>query len=103
MAQTDHHREGASPRRMLDTLEAATYAGLGKSTLEKLRLYGGGPTYIKVGKRVVYDISDLDAWLASRRRQSTSQVAAQCARRKWRRPPLVAQRTAFRTLIILQS
>lgn len=76
MAQTEHHRESTAARRMLDTHEAATYAGLGKSTLDKFRLTGGGPTYIKVGKRVVYDISDLDAWLASRRRQSTSQVAA---------------------------
>lgn len=62
--------------KKLDTTSAARYAGLGKSTLEKLRLYGGGPIYIKVGKRVVYDVNDLDAWLASRRRQSTSQVAA---------------------------
>ncbi|WEK50983.1 MAG: helix-turn-helix domain-containing protein [Candidatus Kaistia colombiensis] len=68
--------QSTAARRMLDTLEAATYAGLGKSTLDKFRLTGGGPTYIKVGKRVVYDLSDLDIWLASRRRQSTSQVAA---------------------------
>jgi predicted DNA-binding transcriptional regulator AlpA len=76
MAQTENPRESTAARRMLDTLEAATYAGLGKSTLDKFRLTGGGPTYIKVGKRVVYDISDLNDWLASRRRQSTSQVAA---------------------------
>lgn len=37
---------------------------------------GGGPAYIKLGKRVVYDTADLDAWLARHRRQSTSEAAA---------------------------
>jgi excisionase family DNA binding protein len=59
-------------RRMLRTREAATYTGLAKSTLEKLRVRGGGCPYIRVGRVVVYDPTDLDAWLASHRRTSTS-------------------------------
>jgi predicted DNA-binding transcriptional regulator AlpA len=58
-------------RRLL-TAEAARYCGSTASTFEKLRVYGGGPTYLKIGRRVVYDPSDLDAWLASCRRSSTS-------------------------------
>ena len=58
--------------RKLNTTEAASRAGLGKSTLEKLRLIGGGPPYLKVGRRVLYDPQDLDAWLAAHRRSSTS-------------------------------
>lgn len=61
-----------SPRRMLRTREAATYTGLAKSTLEKLRVSGGGCPYIRVGRVVVYDPADLDEWLASHRRRSTS-------------------------------
>jgi predicted DNA-binding transcriptional regulator AlpA len=62
-------------RRRLRTTEAASYLGIGKSTLEKLRLTGLGPIYIKAGPRVVvYDIADLDAWLAARRRASTSET-----------------------------
>lgn len=60
-------------RKRLDTPQAADYLGLGKSTLDKLRVSGGGPTYIKIGKRVVYDPADLDAWFAQHRRSSTSQ------------------------------
>ena len=59
-------------RHMVHTVEAATYCGSSASTFEKLRLTGGGPVYSKIGRRVVYRIDDLDAWLASNRRRSTS-------------------------------
>lgn len=52
--------------------DAAVYTGLSTSTLNKLRVFGGGPTFLKLGRRVAYDISDLDAWLATKRRVSTS-------------------------------
>jgi hypothetical protein len=51
---------------------AATYLGLSVSTLNKLRVFGGGPVFLKLGRRVVYDVVDLDAWRASKRRTSTS-------------------------------
>ena len=59
-------------RRMLNTDEAAAYCGSAGSTFEKLRVFGGGPLFLKVGRRVVYDPADLDAWLATKRRRSTS-------------------------------
>jgi excisionase family DNA binding protein len=65
--------------RKLSTSEAAVYLGLGKSTLDKLRLVGGGPCFISLGRRVVYDRADLDAWADARKRSSTSeplQIAA---------------------------
>ena len=52
--------------------EAAAYVGLSASTLNKLRVFGGGPIFIKLGHRVVYDRADLDAWMNARRRRSTS-------------------------------
>ncbi len=61
-----------TPRKMLRTPEAAEYCGSSASTFEKLRLKGGGPRFVKLGRRVVYDPADLDEWLASRRRTSTS-------------------------------
>lgn len=54
------------------TREAADYCGSSASTFEKLRLKGGGPLYSKIGRRVVYRVEDLDAWLATNRRRSTS-------------------------------
>ena len=61
-------------RRMLRTRDAAAYTGLAKSTLEKLRVSGGGCPYIRVGRVVVYDPADLDNWLAAHRRVSTSDL-----------------------------
>jgi predicted DNA-binding transcriptional regulator AlpA len=62
-------------RHMLNTTDAAAYCGSSVSTFTKLRLYGNGPIYVKLGRRVVYDPSDLDNWLASHRRASTSEGA----------------------------
>ncbi|WP_426615726.1 helix-turn-helix transcriptional regulator [Bradyrhizobium sp. McL0616] len=47
--------------------EAAEYLGLSKSFLDKARIYGGGPTFMRFGTAVVYSTDDLDAWAASRK------------------------------------
>ena len=62
-------------RAKLRTPTAAAYCGSTESTFNKLRLTGGGPVYITIGRTVVYDPDDLDAWLASNRRKSTSVAA----------------------------
>ena len=62
-------------RPKLRTDAAARYVGLGRSTLEKMRTLGGGPAYVKLGKSVVYDPNDLDSWIASNRRRSTTVAA----------------------------
>ena len=59
---------------------AAEYCGLSGSTFANMRLRGDGPPFIKAGPRVVvYDIEDLDTWLASRRRCSTSDPGGEVA------------------------
>lgn len=62
-------------RPKLRTDGAAKYLGVSSSTLEKLRLTGGGPTYVKLGRTVVYDQSNLDEWVDANRRRSTSVAA----------------------------
>lgn len=57
----------------LSVEEAAGYTGLSVSTLNKMRLTGCGPVFIKLNRRVVYQTSDLDSWLASKRHRSTSE------------------------------
>lgn len=59
--------------RYMPTKAAARYTGLSISTLNKLRVIGDGPKFVKCGRRVVYEINDLDSWLASLKRRSTSQ------------------------------
>jgi hypothetical protein len=65
---------------MLNTAEAAAYCGSSISTFTKFRLIGGGPVYIKIGKRVVYDPADLDRWLRAHRRSSVSAQFDDCKR-----------------------
>ena len=60
------------PPRYLRTPEAARFVGLSIRTLEKHRIYGTGPRYAKLGGRVVYSLEDLQAWVASAVRASTS-------------------------------
>lgn len=52
---------------LLTAKQASEYVGLSASTLAKMRMIGSGPSYHKLGRRVVYNISDIDAWLARRR------------------------------------
>jgi predicted DNA-binding transcriptional regulator AlpA len=59
--------------KILRTPAAAEFLGLAASTLEKLRLTGDGPPFIRLGARAVgYDVADLCDWLGSRRCNSTS-------------------------------
>jgi predicted DNA-binding transcriptional regulator AlpA len=53
--------------RSLRTREAAAYLGLSPGTLEVWRCKGRGPRYSKLGKVVVYDSADLDAFRESRK------------------------------------
>jgi hypothetical protein len=51
---------------------AADYAGTSASTLAKRRMAGLPPRYAKIGNRIIYDQADLDEWIRSERRLSTS-------------------------------
>lgn len=48
--------------RYARTHEAARILGISPRTLEKYRSHGSGPTFRKLGGRVVYAIDDLEAW-----------------------------------------
>lgn len=54
--------------------QAADRLGVSVSYLNKLRLSGRGPRFIKLGSRVSYDPADLAAWLDAQKRSSTSEV-----------------------------
>ena len=58
---------------VLNAAQAASRLGLSVSTLAKLRLSGAGPAYSKLGRRVVYRLEDLEAWIVANRYQSTSE------------------------------
>lgn len=58
---------------VFDTAAAAKYTGLSASSLTKLRVFGGGPIFVKYTHRVVYRLSDLDNWMDAKRVENTSQ------------------------------
>lgn len=61
----------------LNSREAAAYCRRSRSTMEKYRHFGGGPTFIRVSARaVLYRKVDLDAWLESKMHGSTSEYVA---------------------------
>jgi predicted DNA-binding transcriptional regulator AlpA len=63
--------------RVLRTPDAAKYLGLTGSTLEKMRLFGTGPRFVRIGTRAVgYAVDDLDAFIEAGRRRSTSDVGS---------------------------
>lgn len=66
------------PGPTLNTAEAARYTGLAESTLKQWRCKGGDHAipFLKVGRSVRYLRSDLDAYLYSRRRRSTTEAHA---------------------------
>jgi hypothetical protein len=61
-------------RPPVDVKGAAAYTGFGEGYLNKLRCTGGGPVFIKRAGVVRYDPDDLDAWLVSLKRRSTSET-----------------------------
>ncbi|MXO93263.1 helix-turn-helix domain-containing protein [Erythrobacter arachoides] len=57
---------------LLDTGRAAEWLGVSSSMLEKLRVYGGGPPYLKLGRNVRYRVGDLSRWIEDRVTLNTS-------------------------------
>ena len=61
------------PDALLFTVEAAFLLGLSPRTLEAHRISGEGAPYIAVTPKAIrYRRSDLESWIAARRRTSTS-------------------------------
>jgi hypothetical protein len=69
--------EEQAHRRLLPPRDAAHRLGdIATQTLAKWRVYGTGPEFVRVGSRVFYEESALEAYIAERRRRSTSEAAA---------------------------
>jgi excisionase family DNA binding protein len=58
---------------MLTQSECAELLRLSERTLERLRVSGLGPKFVRMGRSVRYRQNDVEAWLASRIVGSTSE------------------------------
>jgi predicted DNA-binding transcriptional regulator AlpA len=52
---------------LLKTEDVGRMLSLAKTTLEHMRLKGGGPTYVHVGRVVRYPLSGIYDWMAKQR------------------------------------
>ncbi len=58
---------------LFSTSELAARLGLAEITLRKWRIYGTGPRFVRLGATIRYRAEDIDAWVASRGANSTSE------------------------------
>ena len=71
--------ENTTPTENMVEDEAARYARVSVSSLQRWRGQGFGPKFVKAGRRVIYRRKDLDDWMAQRTFQSTSEADANAA------------------------
>ena len=51
--------------KLLNTEQAAAYCGVSRSYLANSRVDGRGPSYLKIGAKVLYRKDDLNDWIKS--------------------------------------
>lgn len=69
------------PDTKLTADQAADRIGISSAHLAKLRMRGEGPSFFKLSRKVLYDASDVDAWLAARRVVSVDDRRAKAQQR----------------------
>jgi excisionase family DNA binding protein len=55
-----------------DERAAAEMLGISHRTLQAWRVKGGGPPFVKLGRSVRYELTQLEAWANARVRANTS-------------------------------
>jgi predicted DNA-binding transcriptional regulator AlpA len=69
-----------SAEALLPTPTAAARLGLSPSTLEKMRVRGDGPKFIRLTpKKVAYSVAALEEWLRQREFRSVKEYSAATA------------------------
>ncbi|MDQ7074056.1 MAG: helix-turn-helix domain-containing protein [Gammaproteobacteria bacterium] len=63
--------EQSNQSQRLTAKDAAAYLGISLSKLKKERLKGAEPAFIRIGRRVLYDTTDLDNYLSANRQPVT--------------------------------
>jgi len=54
-------------KKLLNTKETAEYLNLAEQTLHNYRFKGCPPDYVKIGRRIMYEIPTLDRFIESNR------------------------------------
>ncbi len=72
LGQVESFPPEAARRRLLSEQDVAVQYGVNIRWLQKARVSGGGPPFVKIGARVFYRVLDVERFIASRVRGSTS-------------------------------
>ena len=67
-------KRSEQPETLLTTQQAAWLLRVSRKTLERMRVEGRGPRFVKVGRAVRYRQSDLLTWITANTYGSTSEV-----------------------------
>jgi hypothetical protein len=59
------------PDTLITRRDVPLYVPVAAQTLAKLAVIGGGPRYVRVGRRAAYRAGDLKDWLHGRSRHNT--------------------------------
>jgi excisionase family DNA binding protein len=62
----DSHRQGETPKRLFTLNEAGAYIGLSHWRVRSL-IYSGQLPYVRLGRRILIDLKDLDALIDSKK------------------------------------
>lgn len=62
-------------QQLLRQKEAADHLDVSPRTLERWRVVGGGPRYVKCGRVIRYRMFDLEAWIELQSRSHTHEAA----------------------------
>lgn len=66
----------ADPATLICAEDVPQYVPLARQTLARWRHEGRGPRYVKLGRRIAYRVRDLQEFVESSLRSSTSEVGA---------------------------
>ena len=72
--------DGALIPQFIDENEASKITSIPTPTLRTLRSKGGGPPFVKIGRSVRYEVTDLIAFMRRRRTVSTADADQQAGR-----------------------
>jgi hypothetical protein len=67
-------RQSAAFKRLFAPEEASAYLRVAKQTLARWRCYGTGPPFVRIGGRIFYDSTDLDAFIDANKFRSTAEA-----------------------------
>ena len=71
--KASHDDRQAKVETLLTTEQAAWLLRISRKTLERMRVEGRGPKFVKLGRCVRYRQSDLLTWISTNTHQSTSE------------------------------